>query len=173
MNQPDLQPHLQGKRLQLRPLLATDFDQLYAAASDPLIWQQHPTSNRYQQPQFELYFNEAIKSQGALIVIDTESGKVIGSSRYNDYRPEQGSLEIGWTFLARAHWGGAYNKEMKQLMLRHAFTFVNAVLFVVGAQNMRSQRAVLKLGAKPIGMRENASGSDNVVYQLTKSDYLA
>ncbi|NQZ32685.1 MAG: GNAT family N-acetyltransferase [Oceanospirillaceae bacterium] len=173
MNQPDLQPHLQGKRLQLRPLLATDFDQLYAAASDPLIWQQHPTSNRYQQPQFELYFNEAIKSQGALIVIDTESGKVIGSSRYNDYLPEQGSLEIGWTFLARSHWGGAYNKEMKQLMLRHAFTFVNAVLFVVGAQNMRSQRAVLKLGAKPIGMRENASGSDNVVYQLTKSDYLA
>jgi len=166
-----LQPKLQGELLTLRPMLESDFEALYAVASDPLLWEQHPASNRYLKPEFEAFFIEAITSKGALVAIDSVSQKVIGTSRYHDYRPEDAALEIGWTFLSRSHWGGAYNKDMKRLMLEHAFTFADSVLFVVGVDNIRSQRAVMKIGGVEIGRRANANGADNVVFQITKTDY--
>lgn len=117
----DLQPILKGELLTLRPLRAEDYNQLYAVASDPLIWEQHPAWDRYQPQVFAALFRESLASGGALIAIDGKDGKVIGSSRFHGYDPTRNEIEIGWTFLARSHWGGAYNGEMKQLMLRHAF----------------------------------------------------
>lgn len=137
----DLQPILKGDLLELRPLRPTDFHELYAVASDPLIWEQHPIKDRYQEEVFKAFFREALESRGALIAIDSKDSQVIGSSRFHGYEKEKSEIEIGWTFLARSHWGGLYSAEMKQLMLRHAFKFVNSVIFLVGAQNLRSQRA--------------------------------
>jgi len=168
--QSQLQPQLHSDMLFLRPIVEGDFDALYAVASDPLIWQQHPAKNRYQKEEFSQYFNEAIVSKGALVAFDKVSNKVIGSSRYHDYRAENAELEIGWTFLARSHWGGRYNKDMKRLMLEHAFSFAQSVLFVVGAQNLRSQHAVMKVGGVEIGKRANADGGENVVFQITKTN---
>jgi RimJ/RimL family protein N-acetyltransferase len=166
----NLQPILKGSLLSLRPLRPGDFHDLYAVASDPLIWEQHPNSDRYKEEVFKGFFRDALESGGALIAIDNKYGRVIGSSRFHAYSEEKSEIEIGWTFLARSHWGGIYNGEMKQLMLRHAFQFVNGVIFVIGAQNLRSQKAIEKIGGIRVGSRVDASGRENVVYQIAKKE---
>lgn len=108
-----------------------------------------------------------MESGGALIAIDSKNGQVIGSSRFHGYDKEKSEIEIGWTFLARSHWGGIYNREMKQLMLRHAFKFVNRVIFLVGPHNLRSQRAVEKIGGVRVGSKRDAGGRDSFAFQIT------
>jgi RimJ/RimL family protein N-acetyltransferase len=163
----DLQPTLRGDLLRLRPLRPEDFLELYAVASDPLTWEQHPANDRYKEEVFQAFFRQALESGGALIAIDAKDGRVIGSSRFHGYDREKSEIEIGWTFLARSHWGGAYNGEMKQLMLGHAFKFVNSVIFLVGPRNLRSQKALEKIGAVRVGSRPDAEGRDSLVYQIT------
>jgi RimJ/RimL family protein N-acetyltransferase len=167
----DLQPILKGELLELRPLRAEDFHDLYPVAADPLIWEQHPIKDRYKEEVFKVFFREALESGGALIAIDSKDGQVIGSSRFHGYDKEKSKIEIGWTFLARSHWGGIYNREMKQLMLRHAFRFVNSVIFLVGPQNVRSQRAVEKIGGVRVGSRPDGGGRDSFLYQITASTF--
>ena len=167
----DLQPTLQGELLVLRPLRPEDFDDLYAVASDPLIWEQHPVPDRYTPDVYEGFFREALESGGALIALDVKDGKVSGSSRFHGYDAEKGEIEIGWTFLATSHWGGAHNREMKHLMLRHAFRFVDRVIFLVGPQNLRSQKALEKIGAVRAGSRLDSRGQNSFVYQITASTY--
>jgi N-acetyltransferase len=164
----DLQPILEGKLLTLRPLRPADFQELYSVASDPLIWEQHPNSDRYQEAVFKDFFREALESGGALIAIDAKDGSVIGSSRFHGHNEEKIEIEIGWSFLARSHWGGKYNGEMKHLMLQHAFQFVNSVIFVIGMRNLRSQKAIEKIGGVRAGSRVDKNGRDNFVYQITK-----
>jgi RimJ/RimL family protein N-acetyltransferase len=167
----DLQPVLRGRLLELRPLRAEDFDDLYTVARDPLIWEQHPASDRYKEDVFRAFFRDAMESGGALIALDARDGRIIGSSRFHRYDAEKGEVEIGWTFLARSHWGGAYNGEMKHLMLSHAFRFVNSVIFVIGPQNLRSQKAVEKIGAVRAGSGTDAAGRTSLVYQITASAF--
>jgi N-acetyltransferase len=167
----DLQPILKGALVELRPLRADDFDRLFAVAADPLIWQQHPASDRYKEEVFRNFFREAIESGGALIALDTSDGGVIGSSRYNAYDAEKSEVEIGWTFLARSHWGGRYNGEMKRLMLDHAFKSVERVIFVVGSKNMRSQRAVERIGGVRVGTRTDPGGAENVIFEITATSF--
>ncbi|MEP6716310.1 MAG: GNAT family N-acetyltransferase [Terriglobia bacterium] len=162
----DLQPVLKGELLELRPLRPADFDPLYAVAADPLIWEQHPMRDRCQEDVFHRFFSEAMASGGALIATDSRTGRLIGSSRYHDYNKDRRDIEIGWTFLARSHWGGACNREMKQLMLRHAFQFVDTVLFLVGPQNLRSQKAMEKIGGVRAGTRRDSEGRESLIYRI-------
>ena len=166
----DLQLVLRGELLELRPLRADDYDDLYAVASDPLIWEQHPVKSRSELEGFRVFFQEALASGGALIAIDARTQRVIGSSRFHAYDAQRDEVEIGWTFLARSHWGGRYNGEMKRLMLRHAFGSVSRVIFVIGRQNLRSQRAVENIGAVLAGSRPDA-GPESCVYQITASTF--
>jgi RimJ/RimL family protein N-acetyltransferase len=142
-----LQPTLKGKLIELRPLRPQDFDALFSVASDPQIWEQHPESDRYQREVFQRFFDGALESKGAFAIIEKKSGRIIGSSRYCNLDLTNREIEVGWTFLEREFWGGTYNRELKQLMLEHAFRFVDRVLFVVGEQNFRSQKALAKIGA--------------------------
>jgi RimJ/RimL family protein N-acetyltransferase len=167
----ELQPILKGELLTLRPLRAEDFPDLYAVASDPLIWEQHPVKERYQEEVFKEFFRGAQESGGALLALDSRDGRVIGSSRFHGFDEEKSEIEIGWTFLARSHWGGAYNREMKQLMLGHAFRFVESVILLVGTENLRSQRAVEKIGGVRVGSRRDANGRDSFIYQITRSTF--
>src|SRR5262252_3934356 len=144
----DLQPHLTGERLALRPLAPDDFEALRRAAADPLIWEQHPEPDRWKDEVFRAYFDGGMASGGALVVVERASGRVIGSSRYANLTADGGEIEIGWTFLERAFWGGRYNGELKDLMIGHALRFVPRVVFLVGANNQRSQMALLKIGAR-------------------------
>ncbi len=149
MSAPDLQPTLVGPTITLRPLQADDLEALYAAASDPAIWEQHPDSSRYQREVFEArFFRGAIASGGALAVIHNNSGVTIGSSRFYEWNPAAPSVCVGYTFLATAYWGDGTNSEMKALMLNHAYRFADSVWFHIGDSNMRSRRAVEKLGAQ-------------------------
>jgi len=166
----DLQPTLMGELVTLRPLRPDDFDALYAAAADPLIWEQHPAGDRYKEEVFRQFFHEALDSRGAFVVLDANDGRVIGSTRYYGYDAKASEIEIGWTFLARQYWGGRYNKEMKELMLRHAFRFVDNVIFLVGPQNARSRRAVEKIGGILAGETRRA-GRDSVVYRITAAEF--
>ena len=167
----ELQPNLQGELLRLRPLRVEDFDDLYAVAADPLIWELHPNNDRYQVEVFRGFFRDAIASGGALLAIDNKNGMVIGSSRYHGYDEEKSEIEIGWTFLARSHWGGVYNGAMKRLMLEHAFRFVERVVFLVGPQNWRSQRAMEKIGGVRAGSRRDANGRESVVFQISAAAF--
>ncbi len=167
----EFQPTLRGKLLELRPLRPDDYRDLYAVASDPLIWEQHPASDRYKDEIFQEFFRKALDSGGAFVAVDRRDGKVIGSSRFHIQDPAESEVEIGWTFLARSHWGGAYNGEMKELMLRHAFRFVDRVVLLVGPQNLRSQKAVEKIGGVRKGSCLNAEGRDSVLFEITASDF--
>ena len=164
---PDLQPTLTGKLLELRPLTRGDFDALYSVASDPGIWAQHPVAERYKKDVFSGFFREALESRGAFLAIDRKDERVIGSSRFHGYDADRSEIEIGWTFLARSHWGGRYNGEMKQLMLDHAFRFVDRVIFIVGVNNLRSQRAVERIGAVRGDVRRDNLGRETFVYEIT------
>ena len=167
----DAQPVLLGERLELRPLGAEDWQALYAVASDWLIWEQHPAHNRHEIEVFRTFFDEALASGGALVVIDRANGLLIGSSRFHGYDEAKSEVEIGWTFLARLYWGGVYNGELKRLMLEHAFRFVDSVIFVIGPQNLRSQKAVLKLGAVRTDETAPGAGGDSLVFRLAKATF--
>jgi len=163
----DLQPTLRGELVSLRPLRPDDFDALFAVAADPLIWEQHPEPTRYQEPVFRSYFQGAIDSGGAFLITDAADGRVIGSSRYDGFDPVAREVEIGWTFLARSHWGGRYNADLKRLMLDHAFRYVDRVVFIVGVGNIRSQRAVEKIGAVRTGTLQRPTG-ESFVYAIER-----
>ena len=175
LNDMNLQPTLENELVKLVPLKVNDFESLYLVASDPLIWEQHPDRFRYKRDVFEKYFEGALKSGGAFIVLDKKSNEPIGSSRFYEFDEIKKSIAIGYTFLARKYWGTTYNKAMKQLMLDHAFKFVDTVIFHIGAKNYRSQKAIEKLGAMKVGEIEiNYPGEDerlNFIYEIKKSTW--
>jgi RimJ/RimL family protein N-acetyltransferase len=172
----DLQPMLENSWIRLQPLRAEDFAELYAVASDPLLWEQHPSRNRYQRDVFEDYFKGAMESGGALLVRDNQTGLILGSSRYYDWDESKRSIAIGYTFIARSHWGRNYNRWLKTLMLDHAFQFVDTVVFHVGASNMRSRMAMQKLGAILIGEAAisyySEPSNQNVIYKMDQADWI-
>ena len=173
----DRQPVLEGERLILRPLTEADWPALWAVASDRDLWAVHPSHDRWQEPVFRAFFDDALVRGGALAIVDKASDTVIGSSRfqYCDRPEEHGALEIGWSFLARAYWGKGYNAEFKRLMLEHAFRSVDRVVFRVGADNVISRKAMANIGGRLTGRTfvEERAGRpvEHVVYEITRDDY--
>jgi RimJ/RimL family protein N-acetyltransferase len=169
----NIQPVLEGEKVILRPLRADDFDALFAVASDPEIWAQHPSRDRYKLDVFQGFFDQAIASKGAFAIIDRATSKIIGSTRISNYNPDTSEIEIGWTFYATSYWRNGTNREVKALMLRHVFPHVEAVLFQIGADNHRSRTAVERLGAKLVREHQREHGGkvhDYVTYRLTATD---
>lgn len=157
----NLQPVLENDLILIRPLAFNDYESLYKAANDPLIWQQHP-NKRHLQIEFEIFFRDSLASKGALVVIDKAINEIIGSSRYNQIGEEINAVEIGWSFLSRKHWGGKFNKEVKHLMINHALKYVDNVIFYIDKNNIRSQKAVEKINGKKI--------TDSKYYNLIKKN---
>jgi RimJ/RimL family protein N-acetyltransferase len=171
----DIQPVLENEKVILRPLQEDDFDRLYAVASDPKIWEQHPNKDRWKKEVFRTFFDGALQSKGAFRIIDKISGHTAGSTRIYDFNEAQDSILIGYTFYARAYWGSGMNLSVKALMLDYLFQFVSAVYFHIGAQNLRSQIAIERLGAKKVGELEVAYFGElpkqNFVYKIEKDDW--
>ena len=173
----DPQPVLTGESLILRPLTADDWDGLFAVGSDPGVWELHPVSDRYREDAFRAYFDERLASGGALVATDQRSGAIVGTSSYGGWSTTNGSVEIGWTFLARSHWGGTTNREMKRLMMAHAFGFVDTVTFRIGDHNYRSRAALEKIGGiltdrvEPIVI--NGTTINHITYAITKAAFYA
>jgi len=164
--------NLKNELIQLIPLHETDFEELYAVASDPLVWEQHPNKLRYQRDVFQNYFEGAMLSHGAFLIRDAKTNEVVGSSRFYDYSKEDNSVLIGYTFIGRKFWGNGYNKTLKKIMLGYAFENVNKVYFHIGAFNIRSQKAIEKIGAVKVDEFEvEYYGEDsklNFVYLISK-----
>jgi RimJ/RimL family protein N-acetyltransferase len=173
----EFQPLLKNELIRIQPLQSADFETLYAVASDPLIWEQHPNKSRCQRPVFENFFRGAMESGGAFLVYDAGKDCVIGSSRYTELDQKNNSVSIGYTFLARDHWGGAYNPALKTLMLDHAFRFVNEVVFKIGSNNIRSQKAIERLGAIKTGEADivyfGEEAKPNFLYSIFKTDWIS
>lgn len=144
----NLQPFLENDLVRLRPLNQRDFKQLYFIASDPLIWEQHQNKDRYTHENFTEFFNDAVNSKGALVIVDVKTLDVIGSSRFKIVNTKEKVIEIGWSFLSRDFWGGLYNRKFKKLMVNYALQHFEYVIFYVNPENYRSQRAMEKLGAR-------------------------
>ncbi|RVQ67819.1 N-acetyltransferase [Croceicoccus ponticola] len=163
----DRQPTLIGALVRLRPLVETDRAALYVVASDPLIWEQHPAHDRWRPDVFAAFFDDALAKGGALAVEDAATGALIGSSRFQNHDPaDGGSVEIGWTFLARSHWRCGVNRDMKRLMLDYALASVARVLFTVGEGNARSIRALEAIGARWTGEVEDRPMADGITRHL-------
>ncbi len=171
------QPTLEGPRLWLRPLTEADRDALYVAADDPELWAGHPFPDRWRPSQFRIFFDEVMATRGAMAITDRSSGAVIGSSTFHSYRPKRSEVEIGKTFLARSYWGGVYNRELKHLMLTHAFNYVDGVVFRIADTNLRSRRACEKIGGSLTERIEFIEGPNGpipfLVYRITKMQFQA
>ena len=172
----DRQPVLDGERLYLRPLTEADWDALYAIAADKLLWEKHPSHDRWQEPVFRAFFDDALAKGGALAIVDKASGAVIGSSRFQDFeRGGGGEVEIGWSFLARPYWGLGYNAEFKRLMLAHALRWVERVVFKVGADNVISRKAMANIGGRltDVTWFEVRAGRPvrHVLYEITRESF--
>ncbi len=167
----DYKPTLVGERLALRPLMEVDFDALYDVANDPLLWAGHPSKNRYELDIFTEYFAEALKADTAFVAIEKNSNEIVGTSRFYGLDTEKSEIEIGWSFLARRCWGGAYNGEMKHLMLSHAFQYVDQVTLIIDINNVRSQKAAEKIGAVLSNPHFERNDAINVVYTIDKVSY--
>lgn len=164
----NLQPVLVGRYVKLVPLKESDLDVLYPVASDPLIWEQHPEKTRYQRDVFQKYFDSAVESKGALLVYDVQTNELLGCTRYYDYHEMEKVITIGYTFLSRSCWGKPFNREMKKLMMEYAFNYAERILFVIGEHNIRSRKAVEKIGGKLEGKENNS-----VIYEITKESYFS
>lgn len=171
----DRQPVLKGERLLLRPLAEADREGLYAVASDPLVWEQHPIRNRWQRPVFDAMFDEALAAGGALAAVLGDSGALAGSSQFRPTKFDPDAMEIGWTYLARAHWGTGLNHEMKRLMLAHALASVPRVLFRIGEHNIRSRKAIEAVGGVLTDMidehHDNGQPLRHVVYMIDRAGF--
>lgn len=158
------QTPLQDAIVRLQPLASGDFERLYAVANDPLLWAQHPNPDRWQREVFEVFFKGAIESGGAYAIIDRTTDAFIGSTRYYDFDAAKRQVLIGYTFLARNHWGTTFNRSVKRLMLDHAFASgeVDRVLFQIGIDNRRSRIAIERLGAVLVRELETAYFGETV-----------
>ena len=173
-SQPNLQPTLVGDTVEIRPLRVEDWGEMFAAASDPLIWELHPVPDRYTEPVFRKYFDGGMETNSAFAIVERANGSIIGSSRFHGYDTERREIEIGWTFLIRRHWGGVTNHEVKRLMLSHAFTFVDTVVFQVGIANWRSQGAMgenlAQVRREGIAIWPSVGGA-YIVFEITKAAF--
>jgi RimJ/RimL family protein N-acetyltransferase len=171
----NLQPTLHNEYVRLTPLQESDFDALYKVASDPLVWAQHPTKNRYEKTVFQGFFEGAIASKGAFLITNAETNEIIGSSRFYEIDEIEKTILIGYTFFARSAWGKPYNRSAKILMLNHAFQYMDTVFFQIGAENIRSQIAISRFGAQKIAEQEVAYHGEksnlNFLYAIQKADW--
>lgn len=173
----NIQPILENEQIILYPLTEDDFESVYKVASDPKIWEQHPNKDRYKKEVFATFFEGAIKSKGAYKVVDKNSGNIIGCTRFYDYNKAEDSILIGYTFYATSCWGKGINHAVKTMMLDYIFQFVSKVYFHIGAENIRSQIAISRLGATKTGEQEITYFGEqpklNFIYCITKSECLS
>lgn len=177
MSKFDFQPSLTGALIAMRPYSDDDFDALYAVAADPLIWEVHPIPERHQRDMFRANIDDALSDNGGLSAIELATGAIVGFSRYSQRYVGDAEMEIGWTFLSRHLWGGPHNRDMKRIMLTHALAHFPRVIFRVGKDNVRSRRAMEKIGGVLIPWDETvtALGRDMpfIAYEITREGFAA
>ncbi|WP_079509363.1 GNAT family N-acetyltransferase [Mesobacillus jeotgali] len=175
---------LQGETVRLIPMELDQLDNLWEAGKNQSIWEF--TSSKIRSKEDMKKVIEAAKmerdkgTQIPFAVVDMQTDKIIGSSRYMDISKAHKSLEIGWTWYNPEYWRTGVNTETKFLMLQHAFEKLdmNRVQFCTDSRNVRSQTAIVRLGASREGVlrkhRIIADGyvRDTVVFSIIKEEWL-
>ncbi|WP_436489541.1 GNAT family N-acetyltransferase [Chitinophaga sp. ARDCPP14] len=168
----NIQPTLENEKVMILPLQQEDFDALYAVASDPEIWEQHPNKDRWRKEVFEVFFEGAMQSKGAFKIVDKATGNIIGSTRFYEHNEQENSIFIGYTFYAKSYWGTGVNHLVKATMLEYIFQFVSSVYFHIGVNNLRSQISIGRIGAKKIAEQEVIYFGEaprlNFVYEISR-----
>jgi RimJ/RimL family protein N-acetyltransferase len=144
-------PTLSNKLVSISAIQKEDFEELYQSASDPEIWENHPSYDRYKREVFQSFFDGAMDSIGGIVIREQATNKIIGSSRFNQIPDREDIVEIGWSFLAKAYWGGKYNRAFKSLMIDYGLKRYTDILFYVDVDNIVSQNAMNKLSATRYG----------------------
>ncbi|GAB3432477.1 GNAT family N-acetyltransferase [Niabella aquatica] len=170
-----IQPILENEKVILYPLQEKDFEALYAVAADPQIWEQHPNKDRWKKEVFKIFFDGAMQSKGAFKIVDKAKSDTIGSTRIYDYNEQENSIFIGYTFYATPYWGTGINRSVKSMMLDYIFQFVSKVCFHIGANNIRSQVAISRIGAEKTAEQEVTYFGEaprlNFVYEISKDKW--
>ena len=148
-------PTLEGRIVRLEPLVASHADDLWEASRDPRVWRWLPIVQPQTREEWSGWIDAALEQTAtglelAFATVLRESGCAVGSTRYLALRPEHGSLEIGWTWLAPSAWGTGANTEAKLLQLEHAFEVFGCrrVEFKTDALNERARPALASLPAQ-------------------------
>jgi RimJ/RimL family protein N-acetyltransferase len=158
---------LENEVIFLRQTLREDFEDLYIQGGHQIIWEQHSEKGRYKKDKFLEYFNSGIKNEfGSLTIINKNNNKIVGWTRLYDFKEEDLSVKLGYTFLGKDYWGSNINYNVKKLILDYVFSFLNTVYFDVYEKNIRSQKSVMKLG----GIL-NKINSNKHEYILTKKEW--
>lgn len=177
MTEFNFQPILSGELIAMRPYSDDDFEGLYAVAADPLIWEVHPVPERAERKYFKANTDDALSDKGGLVAIERTTSRIVGFSRFSQVYVGPAEIEIGWSFLSRHLWGGQHNRDMKRIMLAHALTTFPRVIFRVGESNIRSCRAMEKIGGIRIPWDETitALGRDMrfIAYEVTREIFAA
>ncbi len=171
-----IQKPLENTQFKLIPLQEEDFESVYEVASNPKVWEQHPNKDRYQKEVFKNFFQGAMESKGAFKIIDKETNEVLGSTRFYGYNEEDNSISIGYTFYGTNSWGKGINQQIKTLMLNYIFQFVDKVHFHVGKVNIRSQKAMEKLGGiktdEVVMAYYGEEDAVNIIYEIKKENWI-
>ena len=161
--------NFENDSISLLQIKKESFEELYLVASNPVIWEQHPESDRWKKEKFSIFFENGIQNKfGFLLIFDKCKKEIIGSTRFYSYDEEEQAIRIGFTFIAQKYWGTSINLQVKKMMLDYTFKFLDKVYFDIGINNVRSRKAVEKLGARLF--LDNKKG--NVVYILKKNEFI-
>lgn len=153
--------NLQGEKVILAPLEEKYFDEISNTSQDEKIWTYMPMKGTDKGKIISI-LEEAIgkrvkKEQYPFVVIEKKTKKIIGCTRYLQINPEHRNLEIGYTWYLPEYWGKGYNEECKLLLLTHCFEVLKTirVQLIAWDKNMRSRRAIERIGATFEGIHRN------------------
>ena len=153
---------LEGRFVHLEPLSDAHVKGLAAIGLDETIWQHMPYGDMGDEADIRRWVRELLDraTRGTDIpfaVIHLASGRVAGATRYMDIRPADRGLEIGGTWYGKEFQRTAVNTECKYLLLRNAFEEMKCirVQFKTDSRNLRSQRAIERMGAIREGVLRN------------------
>jgi len=170
-------PKLENEAVLLQPLEERDYPALYDLGRDPKIWEQHPQSDRWQEEVFRRFFDEGIRSRGAYRIIEKSSGSLAGTTRIYDADASQGTIKVGYTFLATRFWGTGLNRKVKELLLNELFSNFQSVFFEIGSRNLRSRIAIERLGARLVEeeKREGAASGEpaRLLYRIPREEWMS
>jgi RimJ/RimL family protein N-acetyltransferase len=177
---------LEGRFVTLRPLSRSDLGELHRAAQDPEIWRYLRYGDCTRLENLARFVDGLLECQAAqtdlpFAIVQRDSGRAVGMTRYMNIEREHEAVEIGGTWLARPLWRSPLNTEAKWLMMRHAFEAegCHRVQIKTDVRNERSQRAIERLGAQREGvLREHMVTPDgyhrsSAVYSVLVSEWPA
>ncbi|MFY8022428.1 MAG: GNAT family N-acetyltransferase [Bacteroidia bacterium] len=163
--------HLIGEQVELIPLESRHFEELTNLAGEPIIWEFIPVDMSSNEKCHLAFTNANIQkekgNQFPFVIIHKQENKIIGSTRLMNIEPEFKKLEIGWTWLHPDYWASAVNLECKLLLLNFCFEELKTirVQFKTDENNIRSQKAIRKIGAQFEGILRNDMIRDNGTYR--------